>query len=72
MTLRQEQIINILKNYIDSEGSATISIHDLGFPITPDSINPAMAELQALQDDGQITSFERVSSRVVKIILPLQ
>lgn len=67
MTQKLEQILNIIDNFTQ-DGICVISIHDLGYPKTPDSINPALKDLETLQDLEKITSFERVSSRNVKII----
>jgi hypothetical protein len=67
MTPRQQQIMNIIENYVDSEGNVTISIHELGFPVTPESINPAIADFIALKELGQLSNFERVSSRKFKL-----
>lgn len=68
MTPKQEQIMSIVQNF-QIDGVCNISIHDLGYPLTPESINPALRDLKILQDLEQITDFERVGSRKVKITL---
>lgn len=68
MTPKQNFIYQVLLSLQDSDGTATVNIHtDLRFPMTPDSINPALSDLQVLKTLEKITDFERQSSRVVKV-----
>jgi hypothetical protein len=67
MTHKQEQLYQVLKT-IQDQGEATFSIHDYElYPVTPDSINPALVDLAALAANNLIGSFERLSSRRVKV-----
>lgn len=67
MTPRQTRILNTLREIANSDNSITISIHDLGFPVSPDWINPALQDFAVLKEEGMIGDFERVSSREVHI-----
>lgn len=65
MTSRQETILN----RINARDTDTFNIHsDFGYAITPNSINPCEEDLTALVTLGEIVSWERIKSRVVKVV----
>jgi hypothetical protein len=61
--------MNILRANMDADNTCTMSIHDLGYPLTPNSINPAIADFNELKTLLQLSDFERLSSRVFKFYI---
>jgi hypothetical protein len=65
---QQTKLYKVLQEICDQNGEASFVIHEYNlYPVSPDSINPALADLQALLTNNLIGSFERTSSRGVKV-----
>lgn len=68
MTPKQSIVLQIINSLLNTENEATVNIHsDLGYPNTPESINPAIADFENLKSLGEISNFERISSREFKV-----